>query len=483
MPWSIFEQPNGEQLAVEWAQQLLQGIGAPATPANVAMVYQWEKSEGGGGKFNPLNQGPVPGQPNLTTTGQQYGGGAADFASWEAGIQGAIAYLNMGAYAGVRRALVSGNGGAAAQALWASPWAGSHYGYGAAWNRSTPPAFSGAQLSGAQQEITALGGTAGVATGGPASRVAGASTVPAPPPLSDIPQLNEYINQYYPQFAWLLNEPGVADVIDKAIAGGYGGNTGYMQGQIEQSQWWKTTSAAMRQYEQTLATTPAETNFHVQGSQAAQILAQVQAQAATQGVTLSAAQLQGIAQQAMQFSWNTQQIDVAIGQDVKFAGMNNTNAGTIIDVLKQEAGNYYQNPGDAALQSWAQNIAAGTQTIQQFQAQMLRDAALKWTGYAPQLQQGSNMVQLTDSLRNNVAQLQEIDPSSINFVTNPNYAKMLDYVAPGDKTGVHRVMTQTEADQYVKGTPAFNWQDTQNAKNSVAQLADQMVTTFGKVGT
>src|SRR5271166_362077 len=95
MAWSIFTDGGGSGAAVTWAQDLLTAIGAPLSAGNVQFVYDWEESEGGGGKYNPLNQGDVSGQPNLTSTGSQYGGGAADFVSWQAGITGAAAYLNM----------------------------------------------------------------------------------------------------------------------------------------------------------------------------------------------------------------------------------------------------------------------------------------------------------------------------------------------------------------------------------------------------
>lgn len=139
MAWSIFREGGGDEVAVGWAQQLLTKLGAPVTPGNVQFIYQWEKAEGGGGKYNPLNQGPVAGHPELTTTGSQYGGGAADFASWEAGLQGAYDYLHYGHYAGVLNGLMNNNPAAARAALIASPWAASHYGNGSHWPNVTVP--------------------------------------------------------------------------------------------------------------------------------------------------------------------------------------------------------------------------------------------------------------------------------------------------------------------------------------------------------
>lgn len=145
MPWSIFSSANGgDSAAVSWAKSLLQLIGAPTSQGNVNFVYDWERAEGGGGKFNPLNQGPVPGHPELTTTGQQYGGGAADYASWQAGLQGAADYLNMSNFRGILQALRNDQGAQARAALIASPWAASHYGGGSAFPSTPAPNVQGA---------------------------------------------------------------------------------------------------------------------------------------------------------------------------------------------------------------------------------------------------------------------------------------------------------------------------------------------------
>jgi hypothetical protein len=137
--WSIFSQGGGSGAALTWAQDLLKRLGAPLTAGNEQMVYDWETSEGGGGQYNPLNQGDVPGDPSLTSTGSQYGGGAADYVSWDAGLTGAADYLAMPAYAGVLAGLVSNDPKAAETALWDSPWAASHYGYGSAWSDAALP--------------------------------------------------------------------------------------------------------------------------------------------------------------------------------------------------------------------------------------------------------------------------------------------------------------------------------------------------------
>lgn len=142
MAWSIFTDGGGDQVAVGWAQQFLTALGAPVTPGNVQFVYDWEKSEGGGGKYNPLNTGPVSQHPEWTTTGEQFGGGAADYASWDAGILGPVYYLEhyqQGTYSKIRNALIANDPVGARLALIASPWAASHYAGGSAFSNAPVP--------------------------------------------------------------------------------------------------------------------------------------------------------------------------------------------------------------------------------------------------------------------------------------------------------------------------------------------------------
>lgn len=136
MAWSIFREGGGDAVAVGWAQQFLSALGAPVTPGNVEFIYQWEKAEGGGGKYNPLNTGPVKQHPEWTTTGEQYGGGAADYASWATGILGPKYFLEhyqQATYSKILSALKANNPAGARVALWQSPWAASHYGNGSHW--------------------------------------------------------------------------------------------------------------------------------------------------------------------------------------------------------------------------------------------------------------------------------------------------------------------------------------------------------------
>lgn len=113
-----------------WARALLRADGLPRTSCNVSAVTQWELAEGGGfgnqAENNPLNVNPGPGAgwPGYNATG------AWAFPDAATGLRYTVATLNNGNYGGIISALqAGGNAQAVMNAIQASPWAASHYGY------------------------------------------------------------------------------------------------------------------------------------------------------------------------------------------------------------------------------------------------------------------------------------------------------------------------------------------------------------------
>ena len=115
----------------DWAKLVLMDGGWPTTDANVTVMLRWMRQENGPpdwwNRNNPLNNG----------YGSGGGSGFGSYATLQDAAQYAAANLQRG-YPGVVAGLVSGTSAdVTAQAIWASPWASSHYAYGAHW--STAP--------------------------------------------------------------------------------------------------------------------------------------------------------------------------------------------------------------------------------------------------------------------------------------------------------------------------------------------------------
>lgn len=453
----------------DWANALLTFMGLPTSQSNVQFLVSWAAMEGGNwnntATYNPLNTTlQLPGSSVMS------GGNTAGvqaYQSWDQGLQ-AISQTLQG-YPGIMAALQSGNATQADQSGQLSgdfsKWSGGGY-------TSVP-----INTSYANQQPT-QGMTGGGTVGTPQAPAQANQPPPQSLSMNDIPAVQAYIKQNFGTDSWLLDIPDVASVLEQAVVNG--DSTAQIQAAIQQTNWWKTTSQAVKNYEQNSANNPADYSFTTPGSTAAQTLAQVQQTAAQAGVQLDAQTAQTIATDSLKFGWNSQQLQQAIGSRVQYSGSGG-NAQTIVQQLKQMANQYYMNLTPQALQSWAQNLAAGTQTMQQFQAQMSQQAALKWTGYSQQIQAGNTMVQLTDSLRNEAAKTMEVDPSTIDFANNPTYQKILDYVPPNSPNGVHRVMTLSEMDQYLKSQP--QWGYTQAARDQAAQLEATITQTWGRIAS
>ena len=115
----------------DWAKLVLMDGGWPTTDANITVLLRWMRQENGPpdwwNRNNPLNNG----------YGSGGGAGLGSYSNLRDAAQYAAANLHRG-YPGIVAALASGaSADVTAAAIWASPWATSHYANGAHW--STKP--------------------------------------------------------------------------------------------------------------------------------------------------------------------------------------------------------------------------------------------------------------------------------------------------------------------------------------------------------
>lgn len=139
--------PAREEVAIRaandreaFALELLSRLGNDRpTAAIVAMVVEWTLAEDSGdGAFhrnNPLNTTQTGFSETVTINGD----GVKGYATRAAGMDATIQTLSYAYYVDVVTALRANDPEGAKRALWASPWAGSHYGYGSAWPTYTRP--------------------------------------------------------------------------------------------------------------------------------------------------------------------------------------------------------------------------------------------------------------------------------------------------------------------------------------------------------
>jgi hypothetical protein len=119
----------------DWAELVLIFGGWPVSEQNVTVMLQWMREENGPDNWwnrnNPLNNGH----------GSGGGSGLGSYDSLVTAAEyAADNLLKRSFYTAIVAALEDGTSASAvAQAIWASPWASSHYGNGANWTTSPVP--------------------------------------------------------------------------------------------------------------------------------------------------------------------------------------------------------------------------------------------------------------------------------------------------------------------------------------------------------
>lgn len=123
------------------AYALLATVGnTQPTEGMVQEVVVWSIAEDGGDgaleRHNPWNT-TMCGFGQAAPINSDGACGVGAYATFEDGIAANAATLMQGNFSEVRAALLSNDVEGFRQALWASPWAASHYGYGAGWVEET----------------------------------------------------------------------------------------------------------------------------------------------------------------------------------------------------------------------------------------------------------------------------------------------------------------------------------------------------------
>ena len=127
--------PTNEREA--WAVDFLAGLGNSApTPATIAMVVEWtlaeDSSSGAFDRNNPLNS-TICGHNFVGSINSDGACGVGHYATYQDGVDAAIDTVTQANFSAIVAALQGNDAEGAKHALWASPWAESHYGYGASW--------------------------------------------------------------------------------------------------------------------------------------------------------------------------------------------------------------------------------------------------------------------------------------------------------------------------------------------------------------
>jgi hypothetical protein len=288
--------------------------------------------------------------------------------------------------------------------------------------------------------------------------------------------LKDDVLQYFPAYAWALDIPDVAAVLQKAVSEKWSSQT--LIANLQQTNWWKNTQPSLRQYNEEVSTDPERYAEEVRRLSAKTWDLSNQLGLGLQNTKVA----DDIARQALQLNWNDEQIRDALVTATRQQGaQGQANTGlinTTIAQLKQNASSYMVNIDDKTAFDWATSVAANEHKVEDYNEIFKGWAKGQFAPLAPLIDQGVTPEQYFSPMKQAVAQTLEISPDEVDMIANPKYSKIAHFADP--KTGAPRPMTISEAQTYARGLD--EWKSTRQGQQAAADMGSEILKTFGKIG-
>ena len=293
------------------------------------------------------------------------------------------------------------------------------------------------------------------------------------------------VENAYPDLAWMLNVPDLANVI--VSAAGSGAAEANVQAELEATPWWKTNGDSVRNWIQETQTDPgqAQSDMVAQESSMSATLAQM-------GLAATSAQIQLLASQSLALGWTDQEIkdnitkNITANKDGSFsfnyagvvAGQNGQpgSLGASVDSIQAEAAKYLVPISDSTAQAFSTSLADGHMTMDSVDAYFQQQATSLYPSIAGAIAQGVTPADYVTPYKEVAAQLLGVTPDSIDM-TKPQYQRALSQPGPN---GVPTAMSLYDWQQTLMSDPQYGYMNSVNAKDRASSIASGLAEVFGK---
>jgi hypothetical protein len=183
--------------------------------------------------------------------------------------------------------------------------------------------------------------------------------------------------------------------------------------------------------------------------------------------------IEGIAMDAIKNGWNDTQILQHLGDNAQLLFTGGGTIGSSVDNIKKQALNYGINIDNNYLDTIQRSLLDPTdgRDQQYYLNEMKAQAMDLYKPFAPSIKEGRSLYEITNSYRNQMATLLEVD--STNLTWKDLMSKVVD-----PTTGNAR--TFADFNKQVKQDPL--WQYTKNAKETYSNTALDLMKQFGFMG-
>lgn len=300
-------------------------------------------------------------------------------------------------------------------------------------------------------------------------------TWPQPQPQAGLDDdLVKLVLEQYPQYAYLLAIPEVAQLLIEAVDPQRPFSPQEFTARLQATDWWKQNAGSVREWDALVAMDPASANAAIRGR-----MSEIRDIVEGLGFTLTDNQLYEYATQTLRFNIPLSSSEFRDSLALVIPDMPGTAAtggtfGATVLQIKQLAREYLMPLTEQEAWRMAEQVTLGTLNLDGLRATWAEEASRRSPAMAQAIASGLTPMQFFGPTRSIVANELEVDPTTIDLM-DPRWSQILGI--PGDD-GTPRPMTQWEALQYARSQP--EWRGTRTANELAASAARQFIEGFGQ---
>jgi flagellin-like hook-associated protein FlgL len=270
--------------------------------------------------------------------------------------------------------------------------------------------------------------------------------------------------------AFLDSNPELKPLFKRAAAEGWA--PGKFQAEMRDTKWWKTHSATERTF---LADSFGDPKTADQKMQQAFI--HVRQLAAQMGIVENPDQMKRMKSWAYNYAakgWDDAMLRDTIGKFVYFNKGEQGEGGDTINQLRSYAYAMGVTMSDKWYTNNARSVIRGVAALQDYKDQILKQAKATYGQYSKQLDAGQTMADIASPYIQSMQTILEVPAGGLSL-QDKTIKAALQYKNPTTGATESKPLWQFEND--LRNDP--RWKSTQNAQNSMMQVAHQVLSDFG----
>ncbi|MHC4685328.1 MAG: transglycosylase SLT domain-containing protein [Planctomycetota bacterium] len=283
--------------------------------------------------------------------------------------------------------------------------------------------------------------------------------------------------ELYPQYwAIVKNNPEIAQLLRDSL-GPPAWSDAKFNAKLYETNWWKSTSASVRQWDTASQLDPATYQAKVEAQATA--ITQI---ALDKGIKLSDETLTELATNSLRMGWTNQMTLNAIGMaavESGTTGMSQLSEGYYGQQMRQYASDYGVSVADTTFTNYLNKIAVGEENLNSFQDYVLTIGKSLYPTLAEQFDAGQTFDTATAGYKSIAANILERDSTSIDMM-DPMFVTAVTY-QPDTTTGEQRMMNMAEWGSYLRNNESLGYEYTTEARSRAYATADKIANMFGRI--